>query len=179
MLNAGKYGPCPTCGAMNMSHRQSCYRCNNPLHTGSTSRTPTATRPVTRERERRATHPRRRVPRHEMVIPNVTVQGEVVVPHSATVRDVSPFGLRMSTTVASRLGARIRLDLPLEGRVYSVQGVVRHRCPVDPATGHYYAYGVQFTEPSYVLRRILTKMGAEVDPPRDDRRRSNRREPVR
>ncbi len=158
-IGAGKYGPCPTCGAMNMWHRQTCYRCHEPLYGGAAKRQ--TARPPAAKASGRGPLPRRRVPRHDVIIPNVSVDGDVVIPHRVTVRDVSPFGLRMSTQVACRLGARVQLHLPLDGKVYSVQGVVRHRCSVDPDTGHFYGYGVQFTEPNSALRQLVAKLSRE------------------
>ena len=115
-----RYGPCPSCSAINMAHRQTCYRCRSPLN-GSEKPAPPVRRPPKPppcEEKKNA----RRTIREEIRFPDVLIEGEVPLRHRVTVIDVSAVGLKIRSSSPIRLGAHVRIALPVEGRSYPLEG---------------------------------------------------------
>jgi len=153
-----RYGECSACGALNMAHRDSCYRCRAPL-------TPTEPSPLPPGRPYAGRGPaaagslnRRKWPRKRVTICNVQVDAEGVVPHRATVRDLSPAGLCLHTQLIIRPDTRVSVELPLEGRVHVLNGTVRYVCLLRSEVGRSYLCGVQFDGVSPLLHRLVARL---------------------
>jgi hypothetical protein len=100
----------------------------------------------------------RRYDREETRISEVLIEGEVALRHRATVLDVSLFGIRIRSSTPIRIGAQIRLSLPVEGRSMPVEGTVKHRSAMPDTTQPVYIYGIKLNESSPTIRRILSHL---------------------
>ena len=148
-----RYGPCPSCSAINMAHRSTCYRCRAPLNGAAK---PAATRGSERSKVDVKSKNLRKLDRQEKLIPNVLIEGEVPLRHRVTVMDLSPIGLKIRSATPIRIGARVKLSIPIAGKTYPIEGAIRYRASTTKEESTFYVYGVKLDAPSPALRQILS-----------------------
>jgi hypothetical protein len=154
--NTPQYAPCPSCRALNMEHRTHCYKCQKPLSgplwtdTASGSSPSFAPRPVPGERRRNR--------RHVVNINGAFMDVEGIARCRGTIHTISQSGLQFRTMTPCRAGARVRLDFPLEGQVWFVEGVIRNVRPIEEGATRVYACGIRFTRTNDLLRQLISRL---------------------
>lgn len=157
-----RYVPCPACKALNMTCRRDCYRCRRPLPTplGLAEESVNQTMPLNAPLERRLAANVRRYPRRDVHIPDVILEGEDVIRHRVTIRNISAGGLQFYTMLSCRVGSEVRLHLPQRGPSHAIVGVIRYVSPFEDRGERYYAHGIEFITPSPMLFRLMGNRSA-------------------
>lgn len=150
-----RYGRCPSCSAINMAHRKSCYRCRKPLPSAEEERPTKGGLPLS------AVEPKinngRREQRAPLLIRDVLIEGEVPLDHRVSVLDISMLGLKIRSATPMKIGAKIKLHLPADGRMHPVDGEIRYRVSAPTAEVPLYVYGVKLDRPYPAVRRLIGK----------------------
>lgn len=151
-----QYGNCPACSALNMLHRSKCYRCRKPLPEpfGENFCLQTTSNSVFSN----GAHNRRNGKRLQVDIKGVSITGDRFERFSASVGDISIGGTRLHTVQPRIAGSNVRLHIPLEDKIHTVEGRVKHCRPFDLNGQTYYSIGVEFTHIPPLLRSLLTIM---------------------
>lgn len=144
---AGRYAPCRRCSAINMSHREFCYRCRLPF-TSPTEETLQPAEPKSKYYKSPSLAPnRRRLTRKRITITGVGVGGQVIFKHHGTALDITPLGICIRTAFPCKIGAKLDLLVPLEGRIHRLSGVICHREEGEKDSIAIYTYGIQLDPP--------------------------------
>lgn len=153
----GRYGPCPVCGALNMAHRDTCYRCRKALP-DSFWEAGGAKKPGDEEVPA-AFHDARRCPRSSIAIPNVRLFCEGMTPQRVTIHNISACGLQFRAPALCRTGTLVCLELPMGGgRARLIEGFVRYAYPVFEEGRRVYTHGVEFNERNPLLHRLTGRL---------------------
>ena len=148
------YTACTKCKALNMKHRSTCYKCGAALPVEKSA----FAKAGQEDRHRQfspMTRNTRRTPRYEVRLPEPVYEICAGYLQPLEIRDFSTSGLAAYLEVPRRAGSNVRLQVTLAGKVYTLQGVIRHceRCLTKP--GFDYVAGVEFSQLDPAVRRLL------------------------
>src|SRR5438270_10004317 len=113
-----RYNTCPSCKALNMAYRNSCYKCAKPI-------TPTvmAVAPVAKEV---VLEERRRSKRFDIYAPGWVIDAAGDKKFAIAVRNISALGLGFDSDEAFNIGDRLAVIFEIEGEQYTASGLIRH-----------------------------------------------------
>jgi len=74
------------------------------------------------------------------------------------VHDLSEGGCQFRTTALVGVGTRVRLQLPLEGGLHPVEGIVRYVRPEEQRGIRVYLCGIEFARVSPPLKRLIRNL---------------------
>src|SRR5258708_4019117 len=150
-LNKSPYTTCTRCKALNMSHRVSCYRCNNPMTPTLRRVKPESMLPPDIKEDRRQ-HRRLDVNAKGAVIGSV---GNVI--YGIIIKNISSGGMLFDSEQETIFGETLSLRIELAGATFEVEGVVRHTGRLL-ASELPYASGVEFIKANKDLNKLLDTM---------------------
>lgn len=151
------YGPCPSCGGLNMAGRRNCYRCGKPLPTNFWLVCEQNTRGEI-ESYRPGFSETRRFPRYEVQMP-LELGGATLPEQIVTLRNVSLGGVQFLARQDYRLGSRVWIYVPLKERqVHLLQGVVRYTFIRHLGSARIFTCGVEFQESQTQTIRVISSL---------------------
>ncbi len=157
---------CPRCQAIYLTRRQNCSQCGETIPTIEINQE-TSTSAVA-ERYGIKKDEGRRISRKEVSIPAVTMGHAGSVTSDINVENICESGLLFKSTQQYTEGDRVRLRLSVNGRQFSVTGVVRRLTPVlDPIWR--FSCGLEFECPDLALLLEISKLPDFPAPPASER----------
>ncbi len=137
--------PCSSCGTLNVEHRYACVRCDQPLR--AVYKAPQQNKTLLGQTALNINE--RGHGRQKIIVPNVMMEGERIFRHRVATRDITASGVLVVTNLRCPVGARVLLELPIEGGTYAIEGTIR-RVRLDQGQG-VYSVGIQFTNDEAAL----------------------------
>ena len=141
-----------------MLHRKDCYKCYASLVGISHAEPLKVQTTVPRDEAGTLRGNKRRESRKKVFIEQVEVGGMVPETHEGTVLDITNLGLCLRTNIPCKVGARLNIALPIEGRIHRLVGSIRHRRDSNRDGVEIYTYGVQLEPPGFETRRAIESL---------------------
>lgn len=149
-----RYNTCPSCKALNMAHRNTCYKCNKPITATVFTVEPVAQTVVLEER--------RKAKRFEVYGPGWVVDALGERKHAIIVRNISALGVGFDSDFSFNIGDNIAVTFAIDGEQYAASGLIRH-CARLITSNEGYGIGLEFVNPTKKLMAYINSLDPGTD----------------
>ena len=166
MFSADSQGiVCPRCQAILLSRRRSCPQCGEPIAAPNTVESPkdgpTCALP---DYYGFSVAELRRIPRKEVAIRGTVYGQDGSVGWEILIENLCENGALFRCNESFQEGHRVRIRLPLDGREFSISGIVRRMTRTLNSAGAF-ACGLEFFQPDPALRSAISALPSDDSTP--------------